>query len=54
VLVVGNSHYRLSGSEKELAKAAGDTIIVTGDLNGTELAVSTVDRGSKGAQHSKK
>jgi hypothetical protein len=42
VLVVGDSHYRLSGAEKELAKAAGDTITVTGDLNGTELAVATV------------
>ena len=42
VLVVGDSHYRLSGSEKELAKSAGDTVTVTGDLNGTELAVATV------------
>jgi hypothetical protein len=54
VLVVGDSHYRLSGSEKELAKAAGDTITVTGDLNGTVLAVSTVERGAEGARYSKK
>ena len=43
VLVVGNSHYRLSGADKELTKAAGDTVTVTGDLNGTELAVATVE-----------
>jgi hypothetical protein len=42
VLVVGDSHYRLSGADKELAQAAGDTVTVTGDLNGTELAVATV------------
>ena len=43
MLVVGNSHYRLSGADKELTKAAGDTVTVTGDLNGTELAVATVE-----------
>jgi len=42
VLVVGNSHYRLSGSEKELAKAAGDSVTVSGTLEGTELLVTSV------------
>jgi hypothetical protein len=42
-LVVGDSHYRLSGDEKELAKAAGDKVTVTGDLDGNELTVVTVD-----------
>jgi hypothetical protein len=47
VLVVGDSHYRLSGADKQLAKAAGDTVTVTGDLNGTELTVATVDTTHK-------
>jgi hypothetical protein len=49
VLVVGNSHYRLSGFEKELAKAAAEnSVTVTGNLNGTDLVVTTVDTGHKG------
>jgi hypothetical protein len=47
VLVVGNAHYRLSGDEKALAKAAGDTVTITGELNGTELLVTSIDTGRK-------
>ena len=48
VLVVGNSHYRLSGFEKELAKAAFEnSVTVSGDLDGTELVVTNVDTGRK-------
>jgi hypothetical protein len=44
VLVVGNTHYRLAGLEKELAKAAAEnSVTVTGDLNGTEVVVASVD-----------
>jgi hypothetical protein len=44
VLVVGDRHYRLSGSEEQLAKAAAEnSVTVTGDLNGTELAVAAVN-----------
>lgn len=52
VLVVGNSHYRLSGFERELAKAAAEnSVTVTGDLNGNELAVATVDLAPRGKHH---
>ena len=47
VLVVGNAHYRLSGDEKELAKAAGDEVTITGELNGTELLVTSVQTAHK-------
>src|ERR1700691_2192509 len=48
VLVVGDMHYRLSGFEKELAKAAAEnSVTVSGDLNGTDLAVTTVDLAHK-------
>jgi hypothetical protein len=48
VLVVGDRHYRLSGFEKELAKAAFEnSVTVTGDLDGTELTVSSVDFAHK-------
>ena len=48
VLVVGNSHYRLSGFERELAKAAAEnSVTVTGNMNGTDLVVTTVDTGHK-------
>ena len=44
VLVVGDSHYRLSGFDKELAKAAAEnSVTVSGDLNGNEVAVTSVD-----------
>lgn len=44
VLVVGNTHYRLSGSEKELAKAAAESsVTISGELSGTELAVASVE-----------
>lgn len=43
VLVVGDAHYKLSGADKELSKAAAEnSVTVSGDLNGTELAVATV------------
>jgi hypothetical protein len=51
VLVVGDRHYRLSGHEKELWKAAGDTVTVTGNLSGTELTVATVELASKRKQY---
>jgi hypothetical protein len=48
VLVVGDTHYRLSGFEKELAKAAAEnSVTVSGDLNGTDLTVASVDFGRK-------
>jgi hypothetical protein len=48
VLVVGDRHYVLSGFDKELAKAAAlNSVTVSGDLNGTELAVTSVDLGRK-------
>ncbi len=44
VLVVGDRHYVLSGSEKDLLKAAGESsVTITGELNGTELTVVSVD-----------
>ena len=44
VLVVGNTHYVLSGSEKELAKAAFEnTVTVSGELSGNEVTVASVD-----------
>ena len=44
VLVVGNSHYTLSGFEKELAKAAAEnSVTITGELTGTDLVVSSVE-----------
>jgi hypothetical protein len=50
VLIVGDRHYRLSGSEEKLAKAAAESsVTVTGDLNGTELAVAVVNwKGQRG------
>jgi len=47
VLVVGDSHYRLSGADKELAKAAGDTVTVTGDLSDQEHVVTSVAASHK-------
>jgi hypothetical protein len=48
VLVVGDRHYVLSGFEKELAKAAAEnSVTVIGDLNGTDLVVTSVDTGRK-------
>lgn len=47
VLVVGDSHYRLSGADKELAKSAGDTVTITGDLTGTDLYVTSVESARK-------
>jgi hypothetical protein len=46
VLVAGDNHYRLSGFEKELAKAAAEnSVTVSGDLDGTNLTVTAVDTG---------
>ena len=43
VLVVGNSHYRLSGFERELAKAAAEnSVTITGDLTDNEVVVTSV------------
>jgi len=48
VLVVGNNHYVLSGFDKELAKAAAEnSVTVSGDLNGTDLVVTSVDTGRR-------
>jgi hypothetical protein len=44
VLVVGSNHYRLSGFDKELAKAAAEnSVTVSGDLNGTDVTVTNVE-----------
>jgi hypothetical protein len=48
VLVAGDKHYRLSGFETELGKAAFEnSVTITGDLDGTEIAVSSVDFAHK-------
>jgi hypothetical protein len=48
VLVVGDRHYILSRFEKELAKVAGhNSVTVSGDLNGTDLVVMSVDTANK-------
>ena len=48
VLVAADKHYRLSGSVKEIAKAAFESsVTVTGDLDGTDLTVSSVDFAHK-------
>jgi hypothetical protein len=44
VLVVGEKKYRLSGMEKELLKAAAeDSVTISGDFDGSEVAVQSVD-----------
>jgi len=44
VLVVGYSHYRLSGFDKELSKAAAEnSVTISGELTGTDIAVSSVE-----------
>jgi hypothetical protein len=44
VLVVGDKHYVLSGAEKELANAAAEnSVTITGELTGNQLAVASVD-----------
>jgi hypothetical protein len=46
VLMVGDTHYRLSGFEKELAKAVVEnSVTVSGNLDGTNLEVTAVDTG---------
>lgn len=48
VLVVGDSHYRLSGFDKELAKAAAEnSVTVSGDLSDNEVLVSSVEINHK-------
>jgi hypothetical protein len=44
VLVVGASHYRLSGFDQELAKAAAEnSVTISGDLSDNEVVVTSVD-----------
>jgi len=44
VLVVGDTHYRLSGFDKELAKASfANSVTVTGDLTDHDVVVTGVD-----------
>jgi hypothetical protein len=46
VLVVGDTHYLLSGFENELAKAAAEnSVTVTGDLDGRNLAITAIESG---------
>ena len=46
VLVVGDTHYLLSGFEKELAKASAEnSVTVTGDLDGRNLAITAIESG---------
>ncbi len=48
VLVVGDKHYRLSGFDKELAKAAAEnSVTISGELTDTEVAVSSVEINRK-------
>ena len=48
VLVVGASHYRLSGFDQELAKAAAEnSVTISGDLSGNEVVVTSVDIAHK-------
>jgi hypothetical protein len=48
VLVVEDKHYVLSGSDKELAQAAGEnSVTISGDLNGNNIAVASVEFTSK-------
>jgi hypothetical protein len=48
VLVVGDNHYVLSGSEKELAKAAFEnSVTISGELEGKEVTVTSVDFAHK-------
>jgi Protein of unknown function (DUF5818) len=51
VLVADNGQvYRLSGAENDLKKFAGDTVTVSGNLNGSDLAVATVEHATN-AKH---
>jgi hypothetical protein len=48
VLVVGDTRYRLSGFEKDLANAAAEnSVTVSGDLDGRDLAVAAVQINHK-------
>jgi hypothetical protein len=43
VLVVGDTKYRLSGMDKELLKAAAEnSVTISGDFDGTDVAVTNV------------
>jgi hypothetical protein len=49
VLVVGDTKYRLSGMEKDLLKAAAEnSVTISGDFNGSEVAVTNVDLSHAG------
>ncbi len=44
LLVVGDMKYRLTGMEKELLKAAAEnSVTITGDFDGNEVTVTSVD-----------
>ena len=44
VLVVGDSHYRLSGFDKELAKAAAEnSVTISGELSDNAVVVNSVE-----------
>jgi hypothetical protein len=52
ILVVGAHRYKLSGDETDLAKAAGEnSVTITGDLDGNELTVASVDWKTKQVAH---
>jgi hypothetical protein len=52
ILVVGNHRYKLSGDENELAKAvAENSVTITGNLDGNELAVESVEWKGKQPGH---
>ncbi len=48
MLVVGDAHYRLSGFEKELAKAAAEnSVTISGDLTDHDVVVTSVEINRK-------
>jgi len=52
ILVTGNHRYKLSGDEKDIAKAAAEnSVTVTGELDGNELTVTSVDWKGKPSAH---
>ena len=50
VLVVGSHRYKMLGDDRDLAKAASqNSVTVTGDLDGNELTVASIDWKGKRA-----
>lgn len=44
LFVVGGTRYRLSGQEKDLAKAAADnSVTINGELDGKDVLVTSVE-----------